>query len=388
MPPALINNSDFYLKVNTFSKGANIDSKVSKYYKANLVGNKSLNAQLSEALPPHSYVVIQAMLKAKQNNKNVNFESQLLQVKSINNFAINKRILSMDQALKAGPDEMLLYEWYFTTGGFDTYRIKMKDLEIKKDTFTTYKELGVSSFAGSGIAIHSYKVLASKYTFLGNERFDIHDLKSYTLKDVLYGVDKDKKYEPKLQSGYLGFAFDNKSQGVIDSFLKTFIENNTLKISGLNSLPPIVTDLVSSYVLYKMADLCDWQMVEKKNILPFLNGYPASLNSQNNSNSKSSSSRYQRMDINNFNVNVNQFTIINRELFILEKIAAIREYKGVRVEGGNIKLGLNQFNLGGKEEIINPTVINLTFDILNSMPPTLLNDLSNGFGPMITNKFN
>ena len=101
----------------------------------------------------------------------------------------------------------------------------MGSLRIEKSQpVTTNSKL---NFRGnkSGFNWENYEVEETTYKFYGKESFDYHDLNNFTLKDMFSGSYGNKKYDKMLADGYMGYAFDNASQIVVDSFLRVYFDN-------------------------------------------------------------------------------------------------------------------------------------------------------------------
>jgi len=93
----------------------------------------------------------------------------------------------------------------------------------------------------------------------------------------------NKKYDKMLADGYMGYAFDNASQIVVDSFLRVYFDNfevmeQYLGLKQSNKENEIANQriFIKNYITDKMLDACSDNVVSD-NVLPFLDESPPDL---------------------------------------------------------------------------------------------------------------
>lgn len=336
IPPDFVNNFEYKLKVSTFGKTNSGNSFATNYFNAQISGDKKTAfAKANTDWPKESYIVVQLVLKRKQNvnnNQNNDLKSKFVTSKVLDDKSINlsttilARSVSLESKLSGKKDEMELFRWYFTTGNYPNYRDKMADLTIKIDTATVNaKSFNINK---GGIETGNFKVLATTYSFLGKEKFDFHDLKDYSLGLVFESNGSKASFPKKLDDGYLGFAFDNVSQETVDGFLRTYFDTPELKLkwnsfasngNGASnpeesSIKGMLVGAMNSYITDKMFDVVKWSNITKYGvILQPLDKLPSDLFYKSN---------YSM---------VFQFSMINTKpevLFSLERLSKVLKYEG------------------------------------------------------------
>lgn len=299
IPPEFKNNFDFKFKVSSFGKSNSGNSFTTKIIDAQISSDKrTISAKLDSDFPNKSFVVVQLMIKIKKSanaNQSNDLSSNFIVSKTYVDNAINlntrilARSVNLESKLSLKNNEIELFRWYFTTGSYGTYRDKMADLVITTDTATVTSKL--YNFNKGGYQQGDFKVLKSSYNFLGNEEFDFHDLKEYSLQKVFESNTYNKTFSKKLADGYLGFAFDKVSQDVVDDFLRTYFEDSGVKkvwesfasnpkgITGSDySIKERLVNIMNSYITDKMFDATQWSDVTKwGEILEPLEALPTDL---------------------------------------------------------------------------------------------------------------
>ncbi|MFM2394915.1 MAG: hypothetical protein RLZZ546_2898, partial [Bacteroidota bacterium] len=395
LPSDYKNNTEFLLKVSSFAKsGNNGETFVRKNYATIINGNRnSAIAKLTENLPANSFCVVQLIAKRKttpQSNNNNN--SMFVVDRNITTgsdnkiFSINKRSMPLEQKLQTPSGELEFFEWYFTTGEYDTYQNKLRELEIQRDTSTGTHEIFAGANSGS-VYSEIYKALKSEYTFLGKERFDYHDLNQYNFNSIFPGA-AWQILKPELKEGFLGYAFDNKSQATIDSFLNVYYENNNLLNKNSGSTNKI-SNMMKNYITEKMSDAVKYVYNEHSSILPFLNSLPANLNYGSYTNTESQNNNEMMQKITHSGATVANLSNIKYPLFKIQRTSIIQNYLRTReriIPSVILSLNdINKFRPGGIEYFRD---LSLMSDMMKNMQNGFINQVSLGFNPSIINVIN
>ena len=290
IPKDFKNNFDFAFRVMSYDRRGSGESFKKEIYSANIDENNKANIyfQIPKNLPQNSYVIIQPIIKKKTKGNNNNmapklFESEFKVRKVYGGVNVNNRVVSISNKMAGTDSEIVLFSWYFNTGDFESYKEKMGSLRIEKSQpVTTNSKL---NFRGnkSGFNWENYEVEETTYKFYGKESFDYHDLNNFTLKDMFSGSYGNKKYDKMLADGYMGYAFDNASQIVVDSFLRVYFDNfevmeQYLGLKQSNKENEIANQriFIKNYITDKMLDACSDNVVSD-NVLPFLDESPPDL---------------------------------------------------------------------------------------------------------------
>ena len=397
IPPEFKNNFEYKLKVSSFGKTNSGNSFTTKFINAQISSdNRTISAKMDSDFPKESFVVVQVILKKiKSANAILNndLSSKFIVKKEIVDQSANvktqilARSVNLESKLSAKNDEMELFRWYFTTGSYSTYRDKMADLNITRDTATVTAK--AFSFNKSGIQEASFKVLASTYKFMGQEKFDFHDLHDYYLNQVFDGNDSKNSFSKKLADGYLGFAFDKVSQDVVDGFLRTYFDNPEVKFKWYSyasnateasaqdetTIKGMLLNGMNSYITDKMFDATKWDDVtEFGKILPPLNQLPTDL-------------FYKSDFLAGF-----QFSMLNTKpdvLFTVKRLSKVIKYDGnsTKIIPSHIINMKNLLdNLPGNGPVILQSYL---ADAMQNFNNTIMPNVSQGFNPsFINNKSN
>ncbi len=290
IPNDFKNNFDFALRVISYDRRGNGESFRKEVYNTTIDQNNkdSIGIQMSKNLPDNSYVIIQPILKKRTNANNANmaanlFASNLQIKKEYGGVKIQNRVVPISGKMAGTASEIVLFSWYFNTGEFENYKAKMEALRIEKDQ--PVKAVLKSNLQGNkgGIKWENYEVEESVFRFYGTENFDYHDLNNFRLKDMFSNSSGYKQYDKMLQDGYLGYAFDNASQTIVDSFLNTYFENFEVMEKYLGAKQANKENILASqrifmknYITDKMLDACR-DNVESDHVLNFLDETPPDL---------------------------------------------------------------------------------------------------------------
>jgi hypothetical protein len=290
IPNDFKNNFDFALRVISYDRRGNGESFRKEVYNTTIDQNNkdSIGIQMSKNLPDNSYVIIQPILKKRTNANNANmaanlFASSLQIKKEYGGVKIQNRVVPISGKMAGTASEIVLFSWYFNTGEFENYKAKMQALRIEKDQ--PVKAVLKSNLQGNkgGIKWENYEVEESVFSFYGTENFDYHDLNNFRLKDMFINSSGYKQYDKMLQDGYLGYAFDNASQTIVDSFLNTYFENFEVMEKYLGAKQANKENNLASqrifmknYITDKMLDACR-DNVESDHVLNFLDETPPDL---------------------------------------------------------------------------------------------------------------
>ncbi|MBK9687480.1 MAG: hypothetical protein IPO65_06840 [Saprospiraceae bacterium] len=283
-------NFDFALRVMSYDRRGNGESFHKEVYNTDINQNNKaeIRFQMPKNLPQNSYVIIQPIIKKKVNSNNPNLAANLFgsdfQVrKQYGDVKINNRVVPISSKMASNTSELVLFSWYFNTGDFVNYKEKMRGLRIEKGKPIIATEKFNLQGNKAGIKWENYEVEESMYRFYGNECFDYHDLNNFRLQDMFSGTAGYKPYNKMLEDGYLGYAFDNASQIVVDSFLKTYFDNFEVmqKYLGLNQANRDNELLnhrifIKNYITDRMLDAVRDNVVSD-NVLPFLDETPPNL---------------------------------------------------------------------------------------------------------------
>ncbi|MCC6689181.1 MAG: hypothetical protein IT268_09060 [Saprospiraceae bacterium] len=386
IPPDFVNNSDITLKISTFEKRNSGNTFKSYLVDAVVSADKrSITANLDKDFPKNSFVIVQMVLKKRTNpNSNNRPESSLVTKKLITNNEANvcttimTRTANLDAKLKSA-SELELFKWYFTTGSYTSYPDKMADMDIKVDTVTTrYNLIGGNK---GMVASASFEAVVSTYQFKGNEKFDFHDVYDYNLNQVLTdGI--SKPFPKKLADGYLGFAFDNASQTLVDDFLRTYFDNEMVMKQFLKLYPDDYlhdtptgqgghVKLMNLFITQRMKDLTRWENVTKVGaVLPPLDYLPSEL-------------LYKGADFTG--MDMGQLNIKKQILFSVSKNSRIKSYLGghTKIIPAHI-IGLNDipnFKPGNGPVIFQAFMADMMQDFNNN----ILSKVAGAFNPMILN---
>lgn len=294
LPNDFKDNFDFHIKVSTFDRNLSNNSFMTESYKVEpQLGNTLINLPIIGSLPAQSYVVVQLVLKKKKlstydyayravdKNKSVDGE-----IKGLNSgeslsykFDVRSKGIPIESKIGGGSAEFEIFRWYFTTGEYKTYQEKMAGLDIKVDTSTQI--VNVQHWEGSQLRTERLRMNIAYYSFMGKEKFDFHDLEVHSLSQVFEKSNNNRLFEKKLNDGFLGHAFDNKSQQMVDDFLRTYCDDKSLLhqydswIKGYKINP--MTVFMNNYITEKMMDLVNWKNVTITPPLPPLRKLPANL---------------------------------------------------------------------------------------------------------------
>lgn len=397
IPAEFANNFDFKLKISTFDKSNSGPTFKTKLIDGQISDDKkTISAKLSDNFPINSYLVVQVILKKKPSASNGQKSNFLSEYKVNRNFKvdslrldanINNRTVSLESKIGARVDEMELFRWYFTTGNYTSYRDKMADLSITRDTATTFAK--AFSFNKGGRNEGSFKVLESTYNFLGRERFDFHDAHDYQLNQVFEGNNFKDSFSKKLADGYLGFAFDKASQDLVDGFLRTYFDSPEVKFKwnsysshaiGANAQDEntnkgIIVNAMNSYITAKMFDMTNWSDETKLGkILEPLNQLPTDL--------------FYKSDF----LSGIQFSMSYAKpeiLFTIKRVSKVIEYEGntSKIIPSSIINKKNILdNLPGNVPIILQSYL---ADAMQNFNNSIMSKVSQGFNPaFINNKSN
>lgn len=384
---------DFVFKISSFNKAASNASFKKEYIIVQPNDPKtSLSTQLNAALPASSYVIIQCLLKKRKgpNDSSPDFRSKQLQVNtrtgdvklmnvdinSDSSFAVStySRSIPLESKLKTSSSEMEIFRWYFTTGEYNNYKEKMAAMDIEVDTATRTANFLEGNSSGSAFRTHHYKVNVATYKFYGNEKFDFHDVMDHSLSDVFEDA-SNRKYDKKLQDGVFGFAFDNKSQDLVNSFLRTYFNNQSLMsqyISHRDGTPMREDNpnlmFINNYITEKMLEATHWDAIKlHAEVLPPLQHLPANILDSNQSFMRSMLFGSKKL------------------MFSIERQARVLSYEGStsRVIPAHIismKDVLSDFNNNG------PIIIfSFMADMMTDFNTNVLPSVAAGFNPSFAN---
>ncbi len=387
LPADFKNNSDIFLKVSTFDKSANGSTFETSFYKATIDNTaKIATAKLDKAFPKQSIVIVQLVIKKRASSTpSTDIGSKFVSVQSFKMdgklTTINNRSVSLDKKLMS-QNEMELYRWYFNTGEYDTYQDKFKALDITVDTVTMTSTNHIIS--KSGIKYYNFKSLVSTYDFFGTEKFDFHDLNDHDLNQVLSNNNGIYKFSKKLEDGMLGFAFDNKSQKMVDDFLNLHFENeNVRKMYMMTTNNSKISDtqiensmhlMMYNYITEKMLDATRWENVQQKTqVLPPMGDLPLSL----------------KYGTQGFSLDISMFQKRPMHLFSIQRISRVFAYEGSTSKAFPSHI-ITMKNLmdnlpshGGIE------IQSYLSDMISDFNNNIFSGVANGFNPgFVNNKFN
>lgn len=323
IPDDFKHNFDFGLRVLSYDRAGNGESFQKNVYKVTIdPNNKSvISFQLPKDFPKNSYIIVQPIIKKKSNPNsqyydNTFYNSEFKAVKTFDRLSINNRVIPISNKMVSSATELVLFSWYFKTGSFETYKDKMNDLNIKKGQ-PIKQTVTYSAFSKGGIKESKFEVETVKYDFYGKESFDHHDLNNFSLNEMFGGASFHHYYDKMLEDGYLGYAFDGASQEVVDSFLRIYFNdyetmNKFINPTGHNSSLDIGMEnqrlFMKNYITDKMLDAVKYDVVNQ-NVLPFMENIPPDL-------------------IYNSSHSFNSYSLNNKLLFSLNKLAKVNKYLG------------------------------------------------------------
>jgi hypothetical protein len=384
IPKGFKNNYDLFISVNSFDKAGTSSSFVKQYFK--VIPNNSRTAviaNLGKPLPANSYVVVQLLIKrrlsTKENLDILDHDSRFTLAKRFqnsvtssngttisSNLAFNIRSVPLESKLSGGSSEIEIFRWYFTTGGYNSYQDKMTALDIKVDT--TRQPLTGYNF--------QYIQRVANYNFYGKELFDFHDLESYKLGNVFLN-NNGPLLNPMLEDGALGFAFNNKSQELVDDFLRVYFAEKGVMTSYLNNvnhnldLRYNALKFTNSFVTDQMLNATKWEKVTKHRLpLQPLKNIPKDLSDET--------------FLVNF-VNSRDWLTGPIKLFSIQRVQKVYNEipKAPPFIPAHIITMKDLLNGGG---INNPVVVfSITSDMMNNFNNSVLNNVANGFNPAVIN---
>ncbi|MBK8372997.1 MAG: hypothetical protein IPL20_16965 [Saprospiraceae bacterium] len=295
IPKDYAQNFDFNIRISSINKAAQGSTFKKDYYKVSPSADKSsFSLDLGSPLPANSFIIVQVIVKKRksitQNNSDIkastvvkkNFTGMIND--SFYNVNINQKTVPLESKLTGSASEMEIFRWYFTTGEYNTYQDKMAAMEITVDTITTEKSF-YSSMNKGGYKLEKFKYIESTFNFKGYEKFDFHDLQNHYIVDVFEGGNRKIMFDKKLEEGILGFAFDNKSQELVDQFLRTYFTDKevmtkflNLGKNGDNLYENEMSTFINNYITEKMLDATRWAINNHiGQVLPPLANIPANV---------------------------------------------------------------------------------------------------------------
>jgi hypothetical protein len=391
IPVDFENNFDFYFRVNTMNISAEAKSFVKEYYKITPNANKSSFIQnLGKPLPPNSYVIVQVLVKKRvtssSTKKSQDYESNMITTKHLKNVVgtiasdlrFNQRNIPLESRLTGNNSEMEIFRWYFTTGQFNSYQDKMAALDIKVDTAIISKTY-VTSLSQSGINESTFKEKIATYSFYGKEKFDFHDLNPHKLSDVFLKNNRYQFFDQMLADGSLGFAFDNKSQALVDDFLRVYFADKgvmTKYLATINhglDLKGNVLKFANSYVTDQMLNATRWENVKQHEaVLQPLRNLPANLISDS--------------DFPSYFIGGSWFKDPKKMFSIVRKQKIMEHTKSSSVIIPAHIITMKDIINGNND--INPVIIySITSDMMNNFNSNVMNNVANGFNPAVINNF-
>lgn len=389
LPNGFEENFDFFLKVSTMNKRANGTTFNKKLLKAN-TSEMIATATWDGLFPEDSYVIIQLVAKKRSENgmdgavAQVNSSRNLVKNYTYNgldklNLNINSRTLSLESKLASSASEMEFFRWYITTGKFRTYQEKMKELTISVDsTFKYISKLNAINKGGTSESTFTTKI--NNYKFYGAEKFSFHDINTFNLKQV-FNTEKQNQFDPKLEDGFLGFAFDNKSQELVNEFLSIYFDSKESKdkYTGIREDAmmggQLGIQLMNNYITEKMLESTRWNVLSiDHSLLQPLEKLPTNIfyaGSNSILNSISSSAFIKK-----------------QQLFSIEKLSRVKSLENEKttiIPSHIINMKNLDKNLGGNGNIVFQARL---ADALNGFNNKVFNKVKNNFLPQFINDLN
>ena len=379
IPKDFEKNSDFYLKISSFDKKASGASFQNSLVKADISPDKkSIRATLTNELPKNSYVVVHVLMKRRPNpiDNNKSLSSLVTKKAFVMEGAvtnINYRTVPLESKLAPSGSEFELFRWYFTTGDFETYRDKFAAMDITADTFRTiHREMFGSKV---GFKTIDWDVTKTTFNFLGKERFDFHDIDDHNLAMVFPSGKGSPNFPMTLGDGFLGFAFDNKSQELVNQFLTTYYDPEVLPKNEIESTTPYLK-LMEEYITDKMFDATKWDLVSKQTnkILPALMYLPQDLSFGSNPNA--------------MNMDFSKLLKQNELLFSIERVSRYHKKLGSKRKDFPYHiLGMKDLldGIGGNDPVV---IFSHFADSIENFNNNIMNNVASGFKPQILNNKN